>query len=306
MSLRARLLRGGLAHRLASGRDRHADLAEIRTAFDALAERLPPPAGVDVRPAELGGVPGEWLVPTDPEPDQGMLYLHGGGYVLGSPASHRRLVARLAETVGVAAFVVDYRLAPEHPFPAALDDAVAAWTALTAEVAPERVLVAGDSAGGGLALALALRLRDEGRPLPGALATLSAWTDLTGASETIRSLAHLEPMLPGERLVEVADLYRGAIAATHPLISPLHADPTGLPPLLLQVGDHEILLDDSVRMHQRAVAAGVEATLRVYPGMWHVWQAFGALIPESARAFREIARFWWGVVGTVPQRRSTL
>lgn len=257
--------------------------------------------------AEVGGVGGEWLEADAHDRSARLLYLHGGGYAIGSCDSHRGIAGWVVEAVGIPAFLPEYRLAPEHPFPAALEDALACFEALADEVPASRILVAGDSAGGGLALALALALRDRGRPLPGAVATMSAWTDLTGSGESLHTRADREFMLIPDLMADVAAFYHGDVPPDHPLVSPVFADLSGLPPLLLQVGDDEILLDDSVRVWEQARAAGTEATLRVYPGMWHVWHALARWVPEARRANAEIARFWWSTMEEVPpQRRSTL
>jgi acetyl esterase/lipase len=220
-----------------------------------------------------------------------ILYLHGGAYALGSINVHRELLARLARATHMRVLAVDYRLAPEHPYPAALEDTAAAYRwALDAGCAPSRIVVAGDSAGGGLALATLAALRDAGAPLPAGTVCLSPWLDLALTGASIRTKASVDPVLSREALERYAGLYAGEHARTHPLISPLYADLRGLPPLLIQVGTDEILLDDAVRGAEKARAAGVRATLDVVEGMFHVFQMVGVL-PETRRALERIAAF---------------
>ena len=282
-------------------------VAHAREDLDRLSEIIHLPTGMTIAEDLVGDVPGLWLCPTDPDQRTMVLYLHGGGYVAGSTHSHRGIAGHIVETIGAPAFLAEYRLAPEHPFPAALDDAVSTYLALTEEMDPRNILVMGDSAGGGLSLALGLTLRDRGLPLPGALVALSPWTDLAGTGESLIDRAADEVMLDPMRVREVGEMYAGGSPLDHPLVSPMYGDPTGLPPTLLHVGDHEILLDDSVRFWEEATEAGVDATLRVWPRMWHVFHAMAPWIPEARQANREIARFWWKVSGAgPPQRRSTL
>jgi acetyl esterase/lipase len=204
---------------------------------------------------------------------------------------HRAFLAQLARATGTRVLAVDYRLAPEHPYPAALEDAVAAYRwALDAGYAPSQVVVAGDSAGGGLALATVVALRDAGAPLPAGAVCLSPWLDLALTGASMRSNARVDPILSYEILDGYARLYASAHDRTSPLISPLYADLRGLPPLLIQVGTEEVLLDDAVRCADRAQAAGVAVTLEVVDGMFHVFQMVGAL-PETQAAMREIAVF---------------
>jgi acetyl esterase/lipase len=221
-----------------------------------------------------------------------ILYLHGGGYILMSPQTHRPITTRLAAWSEARLFALAYRLAPEHPFPAALDDAVAAYRALIAGgTPPSRIVIAGDSAGGGLALALLVALRDAGDALPAAAVLFSPWTDLAATGRSVVDNAGIDPFLPAEMLVPVARFYLGEVPATHPLASPVYADLTGLPPMLVQVSDTEILRDDSRRVVANARRDGVDVTLRVWRGLPHVWQYFARFLPEGRRALREAAAF---------------
>ncbi|SMP74685.1 Predicted flavoprotein CzcO associated with the cation diffusion facilitator CzcD [Noviherbaspirillum suwonense] len=266
------------------------DIGKVRSVF---ATRLPSPSGVRYRPATLGGVPGEWVEADAPGTAAcTLLYLHGGGFVGCSPQTHRPLTAALA-LQGMRLFVPDYRLAPEHPFPAALDDVRAAWDALRADVAADgagRLAVAGDSAGGNLALALMLSLRDAGQPLPDAAALFSPSTDLTGASPSLLANAARDAMFDGAALGRLADAYLAGGDPAQALASPLLADLAGLPPLLVHVGENEVLRDDGLRLADKARAAGVQIELAVFDVVPHVWQLFWRL-PEAKRSVREAARF---------------
>ena len=250
------------------------------------------PQGVFFESFQLEDLPAAWVRPTRATPGQVFLYLHGGGYVQGSLANYRMLSGQLAETLQIPLLFPDYRLAPENPFPAALEDALTAYRWLVGQgYAPEKIVICGDSAGGGLALATTLALRAAGDPLPAAVVCLSPWADLTLSGPSHQSQAQAEAVLTTAGLREWADLYRGSAPAENPLISPVYADFQGFPPLLIQVGGDEILLDDARAVAAKAQAAGVAVTLSVWPGLFHVWQALGDLIPESQQAFAEIEQF---------------
>ena len=250
------------------------------------------PEGTRCERVTAGGVPAEWIVPAGVSERGAILYLHGGGYCIGSINTHRVLVAHLAIACGVRALAVDYRLAPEHPFPAAVDDATAAYRWLLArDVAPERIVVAGDSAGGGLTVATLVALRDARLPRPAAGVCLSPWVDLEGIGESMTRCAALDPMVQRDGLLRMARAYLGAADPRSPLAAPLYADLRGLPPLLIQVGTAETLLDDSVRLADRARAAGVDVTLEPWDDMIHVWQAFVGLLPEAGQAITRIGEF---------------
>ena len=250
-----------------------------------------PPRGASFTAATIGGVPGEWVRARGHErPSLTLLYLHGGGYTTGSPATHRALTGHLAARCDARVFAADYRLAPEHPFPAAVDDAVAAWRGLRGEgVDAGRIAIAGDSAGGGLAVATALRLRELGEPLPRALVLLSPWVDLTLERLSVAPPGELMLTLPWVR--ECADSYVAGADARHPLISPIEADVEGLPPTLVQVGTDELLLPDSRRLCERLRAAGVFVELSEFPRRWHVFQAHAGVLADADRALAAVGRF---------------
>lgn len=242
-------------------------------------------------PVSANGVPGEWVEVPESADDRVLLYLHGGGYIVCGPSTHRFMVARLCRSAGTKALLIDYRLAPEHPFPAAVEDAEAAYRWLLATgVKPERIVVAGDSAGGGLTLALLLTLREAGLPMPAGAALLSPWTDLALTGWSMLTHAKADPMLRMDAAALGARHYLQGTLPTHPIASPVYADLTGLPPFFVQVGENEILLDDSRRVAVNATAAGVDASLEVWPGMPHVFQAFPAL-PESGHALARLGTF---------------
>jgi epsilon-lactone hydrolase len=250
----------------------------------------PAPFGVRVVPARVGGVAAEWLLPAGAGGTV-IYYLHGGGFVLGDPALYRRMVGWLAQKAGARALVPDYRLAPEHHFPAALDDCVAGYRGLLARgVSAADIVLAGDSAGGALALATLLVLRDAGDALPAAAALMSPVTDLTVSGDSMRTRAADEVLLAPEFCRAVARLYLGDADPRAPLASPLFADLRGLPPLLVHVGTHELLFDDARRFVGAARAAGVDVTFAVWEELWHDFQMFVSM-PEARRALAEIAAF---------------
>lgn len=292
-------LRATIKRRLRRLRLETAALAAERAHLDAFApgeaRRYP---DVAIEACVLGGVPCESLTPPDPG-GAVIVYVHGGAFVMGSPRSHRILTLRLARQSRDRLLAVDYRLAPEHPCPAALEDIASVWEALLADgVAPGRAVFAGDSAGGNLVLAAQQLLRERGLPRPAGVACLSPWTDLAGSGASLAANARRDPFLPAERLGDAARVYAGGRPLPDPLVSPLYADYRGSAPLLLHVGTEEILLDDSLRVHERATAAGVDASLRVWPGMPHVFQAFGRFIPEGRDALEDVAAFVDRVTGT--------
>jgi monoterpene epsilon-lactone hydrolase len=266
---------------------------QLRAGMESMVGAIPVLAGTTVEPVSVDGVPSEWVRPeVVVAPDACVLYLHGGGYVIGSCNTHRPVASHLACRTGLPVLLVDYRLAPEHPYPAAVDDALTAYEWLLARgFAPGRIVVAGDSAGGGLTLATLLALRDRGRPQPALGVPISPWTDLTLSGESMTSMADRDPMVHRAGLQRMADWYVAGCAPTEPLVSPLFADPTGLPPLLIHVGEVETLRDDAVRFGARATEAGVDVTLEVWPEMIHVWHVFGPDVPESEAGVARIAEF---------------
>ena len=289
MSLRAELVRLGLRWLMKPGNRPEVAIAERRARIAAYERWVPrPPSDTETRCGELGGVAAWHIATPASRRDRHILFLHGGGYVSGSPLLYRHITWRIAATAAARVAAIAYRLAPEHPFPAALDDAVAAWHGLVADGAdPRRAAVIGDSAGGGLALALGLRLRDSGAPLPGAIVALSPWTDLALTGDSLRCNAAADPMQNGADMAHLAALYLAGADPREPYASPLYGDPVGLPPSLIQVGSDEILRDDAVRVAEKMAAAQLE----IWPRMPHVWHAFAPLIPEAQRAIARIGSF---------------
>jgi epsilon-lactone hydrolase len=247
---------------------------------------------VRVVPALAGTVPAEWLIPRRAAEDRVVLYIHGGAWFMGSAATHRGLVSNIAYQSETRALSLNYRLAPENPFPAGLDDCIAAYQwLLNNGISAKRIVVAGDSAGGNLTLALLVALRDADKPLPAGAVALSPVTDLAFTGASIKTRAHLDPILANLGSDRLIPDYITSYDPHHPYISPLYADLRGLPPVLIHVGDLETLLDDAVRFGERLRAAGVPAQVVVWPEMFHVFQIFVPLMPEASRAVKEIAKF---------------
>lgn len=282
-----------LAGKLRAYRDANeSTLEETRANLDAFGDRFPLPKGLVVEKDDVDGVPAEWLIPKDAHEPGVLYYLHGGGYVIGSIQSHRHMVAAMAEAASMRAFMVDYRLAPEHPFPAGLEDAVSGYHWLLASGHDaDKIVLCGDSAGGGLTLATLLQLREEGAPLPKCAVLLSPWTDLTNTLESRITKLDAEPLLSAPGASGNAEDYANGEKLTHPLISPINADLSDLPPMLIQVGTEEILLDDSVVLADRMCDAGVDVQLDVWDGLFHVWQYYPGWLPEAQEAIDEIAAF---------------
>ena len=266
-------------------------IAERRRIDDETGDQFPLPESLMVEPVITADFKGEWVKASGSRSDAVLLYLHGGAYVFCSPRSHRHLVAALSEATGIAAFALDYRLAPEHPFPASVEDSVATYRWLLDQgVAPNRIVIAGDSAGGGLTLATMLKLRDADLPLPAAGICISPWAGLTmaGASYT----ANAEAIATRDRLAGYVKLYLPeSVDVRHPLVSPVFADLTGLPPLLIQVGAAEPFYDDSIKLHEVANASGIESALEIWPEMIHVWHYFYPMLTEGRQAIARIGEF---------------
>jgi acetyl esterase/lipase len=270
-----------------------ADVLAMRKNMEAAVGAIPRPADVSFTPVDANGVRAEWTVAEGARDDVVIVYFHGGGYVMGSLDTHRGHCARISRTARARVLSVDYRLGPEHPHPAAVVDGVAAVRFVRETgFSPLRTAVAGDSAGGGLTLAVLVALRDAGDPAPAAGLCISPWTDLALTGDSIATKAAEDPMVRAADLNLMADAYLAGGDAIAPLASPLYAELAGLPPLLLQVGSAEILLDDAVRVAERARAAGVAVDLRVWPDMIHVWHAFADLLPEGEQAVNEMAAFF--------------
>jgi monoterpene epsilon-lactone hydrolase len=272
--------------------DMGGDPHTMRLVFDEMTGSHPVPEDVRTTTVELGGVPTIEVTTGGGEPSGTVLYFHGGGYALGSAAASVNLAADLARRAGTTVCTVDYRLAPEHPFPAAVDDALAAYRGLLDHGVPaESIAVSGESAGGGLALALLIAIKEAGLPQPTAAAVLSPWADLTQSGRSYHSKAALDPALTRQALSTRSDDYLAGTDPRSRLASPLFADLRGLPPLLIQVGSYEILLDDAVQLAAKAADDDVAVTLRTFPGAPHVFQGFSAVLAEGARALDEVGTF---------------
>jgi monoterpene epsilon-lactone hydrolase len=268
------------------------DVPAERLELDKLGAMFKLPKGIKCVREIVDGVPAEWLVPPVVSNGRVVLYLHGGSYICGSPDSHRSLAANIAIASKARALVIDYRLAPEHPHPAAVEDAVAVYKWLiNGQVDPRHLAVAGDSAGGGLALALLVSLREKKVPLPAAGVCLSPWTDLAFTGESWKSKAAVDLIIYAYKELAFAKMYLGGLDPRTPLVSPLYADLKGLPPLLVQVGTNEVLLADSRRLVDRAKESGVNAVIDEWEKMQHVWQFAASFIPEGRRAIAGIGEF---------------
>ena len=263
---------------------------EQRARYRKLAQLLPAPEGVTVEAVDAGGVPAEWHRPAGGDDSAAIVYFHGGGYCIGGVDTHRGMAGHLAVATGVPVLTVDYRLAPEHPHPAPVEDAASAYRwVLQQGVAAGRTALAGDSAGGGLAVTTCLALREGGDPLPGFAVLISPWTDVEGTGATMNTLAGDDPMVTGEGLAEMREWFLAGHDPRDPLVSPLHGDLAGLPPTLIHVGEREMLLDDALRLADRLRSAGVDVTCEVWPEMVHVWHMFAGQVPESDAGLEAIA-----------------
>jgi epsilon-lactone hydrolase len=293
VSLRVRLIRLGFRILLKNRSYADTRLPALRRRFLFLTRLVPkPPRGTTTIAIDAGGVPADRISTPVSLPHRHVLYLHGGAYVLGSPAIYRDFTWRIARAARARLLCIDYRLAPEHPFPAALEDAVRAYRWLLEDGAdPRHIAVMGDSAGGGLTLATLLKLRDDGVPLPAAAVVLSPWTDLALTGETLRTKAAVEPMISDPGLPIAAKGYLAGADPRDPYASPLYGDPAGLPPTLILVGTDEVLLDDSLRMAERMRTAGCEVEAEVWPGMFHVWPMMARVLPEARAGIARVGAF---------------
>ncbi|MFI6247802.1 alpha/beta hydrolase [Streptomyces sp. NPDC051016] len=268
------------------------DVTQARAVFHEMMTSIPLPADVTTAPGHLGGVPVVTVDTPGSDPSRVLLYLHGGAYAIGSAADAAGLAADVSRRCGARAICVDYRLAPEHPFPAAVDDALAAYRGLLDQNVPaEQIAFVGESAGGGLTAATLVAARDAGLPQPASATVFSPWADLTVSGTSATGKARLDPALTPEALHTRAHDYLGPTTATEPLASPIFADLTGLPPLLIQAGSHEILLDDALRLAARAADHDVPVQLQVWPQVPHVFQAFATLLDEADEALDSAAAF---------------
>ena len=265
---------------------------EMRPVLERLFTDFPSARQVKCEPVSAGGVKAEWIIAPNAAADRAILYLHGGGYIMGSINTHRELIARLSKAAQARILALDYRLAPEHPFPAPVEDATAAYRWMLAQgLKPSRIAVAGDSAGGGLTVAALVAFRDAGLPMPAAGIPISPWVDLEAIGESMKTRSSQDPIVKPEMIREIARVYLAGQNPRSPLAAPLYADLHGLPPLLIHVGDAEALLDDSKRLAERAKAAGVDVTLEVWPEMPHVWHLFAHFLPEGQQAIDRAGEF---------------
>lgn len=291
-SIRSRIVRAIIKYGMKPRIVAHIPVQKQRSVMDALTRLVILPRKTTVEKISAGGVPAEWVYADSSQQNKVIIYFHGGGYNWGSCNTHRELAARLSLASNARVLLVDYRLAPEHPFPAALDDAISGYKWLLAQgFTANDIVMAGDSAGGGLTLATAVSLRDQTIALPSALLCLSPWADLEMSSDTMNSKASVDPMLSEASLAVWAKHYIAADQGNNPLISPIHANFHGLPPLLIQAGEDEVLLGDALLVAERAKAAGVDVTLDVWPHMWHVWQAMALIVPEARQAISQLGTF---------------
>ena len=286
---------------LGSPFDKPTSLAQQRAMMEKQTKYLIMPANVEVKPVSIGDMYAEWLKPDRVGNDRAVLYLHGGGYTMGSCSTHRALAARIALAGNTPVLLINYRLAPEDPFPAALEDTLKAFRWLLGQgTSARKIAIAGDSAGGGLAVSAALALREGQEPLPGGIVCISPWADLSLSGETITTCAKADPLLSLKTSILHANRYVGQEDPKLPLISPVFADLSKLPALFIQVGEHEILRSDAVRLAENARLVGVKAVLEVWEGMWHDWHMFAGLMPESQRAIESIGRFLRGQLDAPP------
>ncbi len=292
-SLRAKAIRW-ITSRFVKGMDAETiEVQELREKLNRIARLLRTARRVSVETTEISGLYAEWLRPKDAAAGKVLLYLHGGAYVVGNCGTHRQMVSHIARAAGINALLPEYRLAPEHKFPAAIDDAVNVYRALLADgYGAGDILIAGDSAGGGLTVATLLALRHAGDPMPAAAVLLSPFLDVTASGESARTRADQDPWFDAKDIPVVARNYceEGA-DLRNPLVSPVFANVAGLPPTCIQVGDDEILLSDSTRFAEKMKEAGNEIEIEVWPEMWHVFQIFIGKMPEARRGIRKIGAY---------------
>ncbi len=292
MSLRAEALRFAL-HLLKNRRkQKHLPVEDLRRRLRRLEPLVPgPPAGTLTEVVNADEVRAVWIRAPQARNDVCILHFHGGGYMVGTEPLYRDFTWRIGAAACASVLYFDYRLAPEHPFPAALDDAVKVYRWLAARVDPRRIAILGDSAGGGLAFAALLRLRDEGAALPGAAVAISPWTDLALTGESLTSNAAADPMIDAAALPSIAQAYLSGADPRNAHASPLYGEASGLPPTLIQVGSDEVLRDDAVRMAARLKAAACKVDIEIWPRMPHAWHLYARILPEGRKAIENAGRF---------------
>jgi len=277
------------------GKPENPTVAEMRARIEEVGERFPAPEEAEIAPVTVAGRPAEWVAAPGAHADRAVLYLHGGGYVIGSCNTHRNLAYNLSAASKARVLLLDYRLAPEEPFPAPVEDAVGAYGWLLGEgFAAGRLAVAGDSAGGGLTVAALVALRYRGQPMPAAGLCLSPWVDMEGVGASMAAKEGEDPSLNQDLLLWFSERYLAGADPRAPLAAPIYADLAGLPPLLVQVGTAEVLLDDSLRLVERARAAGVDVSLDVAHDMIHVWHLFAPILDEAGEAIARAGAFLRG------------
>ena len=263
-----------------------------RLSYERIMSVLPMDDDIETERVGVNGVPAEWVWAPESQENRVILYLHGGGYLFGSARTHRVMLAHMARAAKARVLALDYRLAPEIPFPAPVEDSVSAYRWLQAQgISPQKIAIGGDSAGGGLVVAALVALRSVGEPMPAAGVCISAWTDMESTGTSMATNAEADPSVSKERLLKIAKVYLGGKDPRAPLASPIHADLTGLPPLLLQVGSIEVLLDDSTMLKSRAKEAGVSVEMEVWEDMPHVWHHYAPILPEARKAIGKIGEF---------------
>jgi monoterpene epsilon-lactone hydrolase len=268
-----------------ASRPRATEIAQMRLDSDARGKAFGLPADVTVEPVTANGVPAEWTSTPGADPDKAILYLHGGGYVICSLDSHRHLVAEAGRSAGTRTLAIDYRLAPEHPFPAPVEDTVAAYRYLLDRgLKPNRIALAGDSAGGGLVVGALLAIREAGLPLPACGWCISPWVDMEALGQSFTDRAETDPTVQRATIQMMAQMYLGGANPRHPHAAPLYGDLRGLPPLLIQVGSVETLLDDSISLARKAGTADVPVELQIWPEMIHIWHIFFPMLSAGRRA----------------------
>jgi acetyl esterase/lipase len=263
-----------------------------RLSYERIMSTLPLDDDIETERVGVNGIPAEWISAPESQENRVILYLHGGGYLFGSARTHRVMLAHMARAAKARVLALDYRLAPEIPFPAPVEDSVSAYRWLLSQgISAKKMVIGGDSAGGGLAVATLVALRSVGEPMPAAGVCISAWTDMESTGQSHTTNAESDPSVSKERLLKIAKVYLNGKEPTAPLASPIHADLTGLPPLLLQVGSIEVLLDDSTLLKSRAKAAGVSVDMEVWDDMPHVWHHYAPILPEARKAIGRIGEF---------------
>jgi monoterpene epsilon-lactone hydrolase len=291
-SFRSKFCRILTKYLIASKFNPNMTIDEMRRGMESRTKLANLPRKTKIEKVSFNGISAEWICAKEAHEGRVILYLHGGGYNIGSPNTHRELAAHISMASGAKVLLPDYRLAPEHPFPSALEDATSAYRwLLDTGLTGGDISIAGDSSGGGLSIATSISLRDAGEPSPASIVCISPWTDLEMSGNSIKTHAEIDPMLNLQSLKIMASNYIGDGDPRSPLISPIHADLKGISPLLIHVGSDEMLLDDSTRIAEKAKSAEVDVTIKIYDQMWHAWHLNVRLMPEAKNAIKELGSF---------------